>query len=327
MLCIVYANVVGMILGLAGLLVERALPKAVPRRWLWCVILASSMAIPGYYRSHHTWSVMNALERQERQPTMGRALETSSFAVLDPGWWARSESYNGLINPLAISVSVVLLLWGIGNWWRVSRLVNRSRTSDTPGVIDGVPVIVTDSIGPATVGLWQSLVVIPRWVLALPGAERRYVLRHEEEHRRAHDASMLFATSLPLLLMPWNLAFWWLLRRLCLAVEKDCDNRVVTALGDPHSYGELLFKVAQAASHGPRLQPAFLGGAGTLERRLTELLGPPRQQAQRVIAAAAACALLALALSMPHPILWGESHTHVTMTSGAAATGHQHTQP
>ena len=326
MLCILYVNVVGMILGLAGMLVERALPKTFPRRWLWCAILVSSIVIPGYYRFHHTWSVMSALERHELQPTMRQALATTSFAVFDPAWWARTESYDGLISPLAITVSLVLLLWGIANWWRMSWLVNRSRVSESPGVIDGVPVIVTDSIGPATVGLWQSLVVVPRWVLSLPNVQRQYVLRHEEEHRRAHDAHVLFATSLPLLLFPWNLAFWWLLRRLCLAVEKDCDNRVVAALGDAHGYGELLFKVAQAASHGPRLQPAFLGGAGTLERRLTELLGPPRQRAQRFIAAAAACVLLALALSLPHPVLWG-NHAHVAVTSSANTTSDQHTQP
>ena len=37
--------------------------------------------------------------------------------------------------------------------------------------------------------------------------------------------------------MPWNLALWWQLRRLRLAVEMDCDNRVVAALGDPNPYG------------------------------------------------------------------------------------------
>jgi beta-lactamase regulating signal transducer with metallopeptidase domain len=127
--------------------------------------------------------------------------------------------------------------------------------------------------------------------------------------------------------MPWNLAFWWQLRRLSLAVEKDCDNRVVAVLGDPHGYGELLFKVAQASSHAPRLQPAFLGGAGTLERRLTALLGPPRQRAQRLIAAATACVLLALALSMPHPVLRSESHAHVSVTSSASEMATEHSQP
>ncbi len=161
--------------------------------------------------------------------------------------------------------------------------------------------------------------VVPRWVLALPGVQRRYVLRHEEEHRRSHDSLLLFVASLGLILTPWNLALWWQLRRLRLAVEMDCDNRVVSALGDANAYGELLFKVAQAASRGPRLQPAFLG-AGLLECRLTALLAPaPVRQAQRFLLPVAAGLLLLLVLSMPHPVLV-RSSSHAAMTSASKAT-------
>ena len=145
--------------------------------------------------------------------------------------------------------------------------------------------------------------------------QRQYVLRHEEEHRRAHDAQLLFLASLTIILMPWNLAMWWQLRRLCLAIEMDCDNRVVNGLGDAPAYGELLLKVAQASSRGPRLQPALLGGMGTLERRLTALLAPtPLRQFQRFLLPAAVLALLFVVLVMPHPVL-GAGHAHAAMTS------------
>jgi beta-lactamase regulating signal transducer with metallopeptidase domain len=148
-------------------------------------------------------------------------------------------------------------------------------------------------------------------VLGLPGPQRKYVVRHEEEHRRAHDARLLFAASLPLLLAPWNLALWWELRRLSLAVEMDCDNRVVAALGNPNAYGDLLVKVAQAANRGPRLQPAFLG-IGSLERRLTLLLAPtPLRHAQRFLVPALAFVLLLAVLAIPHPVL--PNHQHSSM--------------
>jgi beta-lactamase regulating signal transducer with metallopeptidase domain len=103
--------------------------------------------------------------------------------------------------------------------------------------------------------------------------------------------------------MPWNLALWWQLRRLCLAIEMDCDNRVVAELGDATAYGELLLRIAQATSRGPRLQPAFLGGMGSLERRLTGLLAPaPLRYVQRVLLPTLALGLLLLVLSMPHPV-------------------------
>jgi beta-lactamase regulating signal transducer with metallopeptidase domain len=186
-------------------------------------------------------------------------------------------------------------------------------------LVDGVPVVVTDMAGPATVGVWHSRVLLPRWVLALPGIQRRYVVRHEEEHRRARDATLLFIASLPIVLMPWNLAMWWQLRRLCLAVEMDCDNRVVGALGDANAYGELLLKIARASSRGPRLQPALLG-VGALERRLTALVAPtPLRHAQRFLLPIAILSILLLVVSMPHPVLKPD-HRHGTATSATTTT-------
>jgi len=299
MLCILYVNAIGTLLGVAGLLLERALPPNFSRRWVWLVIIAMSVIIPGVYRAHHTMSV------------------GPSPTAVNLDWWTHADSYGATVIRLGLLVSWFLVIVALANALRVSRVVNQSRRetdSSKPAVIDGVPVVVTDSMGPATVGLLRSRVLVPRWVLALPGMQRQYVLRHEEEHRRTHDARLLLVASLPLLLMPWNLAFWWLLRRLSLAVEMDCDRRVVSALGDATAYGELLLKVAQAASRGPRLQPALLG-AGMLEHRLTAMLAPtPLRHAQRFMLPALAFALLCVVLLMPHPILAGKTHAHGTMS-------------
>jgi beta-lactamase regulating signal transducer with metallopeptidase domain len=237
-------------------------------------------------------------------------------------FWARVESYDTKINQFWLILSGLLLIWGVTNAMRVSDVVGSSRGNQsdprTPTVIDGVPIVITDAAGPATVGLLRSRVLVPRWVLGLPGPQRKYVLRHEDEHRRAHDARLLFVASLPLILMPWNLALWWELRRLCLAVEMDCDNRVVAALGNPNAYGELLLKVAQAANRGPRLQPAFLG-MGSLERRLTLLLAPtPLRHAQKFLVPALAFVLLLAVLAIPHPVI--PNHQHSAMMAGATTS-------
>lgn len=316
MLCILYVTTVGTLLGVVGLLVERALPTTFPRRWVWFVVIAISVTVPGVYRWHHTVSVIDLLEQPAVRPALGHTVGTASAAVLDLGWWAHTEWYGAMISRLGLIASALLLIWALANAWRVSRVVRLSRRergdSSRPAIVDGVPVVVTDSMGPATVGLLRSRVFVPRWVLALPGVQRQYVLRHEEEHRRAYDARLLLIASLPLILMPWNLAMWWQLRRLRLAVEMDCDNRVVAVLGNATAYGELLLKVAQAASRGPRLQPALLG-VGMLERRLTVLLAPaPLRHVQRLLLPAAALGLLLVVLWMPHPVLGRGSHAHVT---------------
>jgi hypothetical protein len=317
-------NAVGLCLGLAALFLERALPATASRRWIWCVVIPISVILPGFYRAHHTWSVADAFEQQAARPPLGHPLGTASLAVLDPGLWTHVETYDTSIDRLWLTASALLVLWGLAGALRVSRVVRLSRRGRGGNVrraiVDGVPVVVTDSMGPATVGFWRSRVLVPRWVLALPGAQRRYVLRHEEEHRRAQDGRLLFVASLTVILMPWNLAIWWQLRRLCLAVEMDCDNRVVNGLGDATAYGALLLKVAQAASRGPRLQPALLGGVGTLERRLIALLAPtPLRHVQRFLLPVAALGLLFLVLSMPHPVLGQKSAAHV-MTSDATTS-------
>jgi hypothetical protein len=301
MLCILYVNLAGFCLGLAAVFFERALPATAPRRWLWCLVIPTSVVLPGYYRFHHSWSVADVFVQQATV----------------------AQTYDTNINQVWLTISGLLLLWGLVSAWQVSRAVRLSHKGrgDTDGIaiIDGVPVVVTDVMGPATVGFWRSRVLLPRWVLALPGEERQYVVRHEEEHRRAHDGRLLFVMSLPLLLMPWNLAMWWQIRRLCLAVEMDCDNRVVNRLGDATAYGELLLKVAQATTGGPRLQPAFLGGVGTLERRLTALLAPtPLRHVQRFLLPAAALGLLVLVLLVPHPVLHKGSHAHAAHAAPAA---------
>src|SRR5712671_2675 len=185
MLCILYVNAVGMLLGIAGVLNKRALPATFSRRWMWCIILPVSVFLPGYYRWHHSWSVVEALQ----QPAM------------------RAATYDTSIQRVWLTMSAMLVLWGLVSMWRVSRVIYLSRREkdNNPGraIVDGIPVVVTDLIGPATVGLLRSHLLVPRWVLAMPSAQRQYVLRHEEEHRKAHDAQLLFVASLTLILMPW----------------------------------------------------------------------------------------------------------------------------
>jgi hypothetical protein len=309
MLCILYVTLVGFCLGLGALAVDRALPVTATRRWLWLGIMPVSVFLPGYYRFHHAWSITDTFGPHAQHSALTQALSSTSLGIFDPSWWTQVQSYDSLINRFWIAASGVLIIWALINAMRVSAAVSLSPDGDDePRSIDGVPVVVTEAMGPATVGFWRSRVLIPRWVLALPGTQRQYVVRHEEEHRRAHDAQLLFLASLPLILMPWNAAIWWQLRRLCLAVELDCDNRVVAALGDAPAYGSLLLKVAEASSRGPRLQPALLG-VGSLERRLTQLLAPtPLRHVQRFLLPAFAVGLLFVVLTMPHPVLHSGSH-------------------
>lgn len=318
MLCILYVNIVGLCLGVVALLVERAMPALAMRRWLWLAVIGLSMFIPGYYRTHHSWSLVG---QSQSSPATGQP----AFPLIDLRWWAQTDLYSDVINRIWLSLSAILIAWALVNAWRVWQVIASSRSRDGTGsaaIVDGIPVVVTDEVGPATVGLLRARVLLPRWALALPQSQRQYVLRHENEHRRAHDGLLLFIASLPLVLAPWNLALWWQVRRLSLAVEMDCDARVIDALGDAHTYGELLLRVAEAGSRAPHLQPAFLG-AGMLERRLTQLVAPQRlSRVQRLVVPSLAIVLLTLVAVMPHPVSGLPSHHHPT-TSPSASPEHR----
>ena len=308
LLCISYFIAVSACLSAVGVLFEHALPAAAPRRWLWCVTIVASVFLPPVLAVWHTSHVI-AIWGYELY-RLSASSQSMSGDSLSHNLLDCNALYGTWFNWMWLVSLGSLLAWGIANTRRVSRLArpgNRSRNT----IVDGVPVILTDSIGPATVGAWRSRVVLPQWVLALPRADMQYVVRHEEEHRAAHDTWLLCAFAILVSLFPWNLPLWWQLNRLRLAVEMDCDNRVVSALGNAGAYGELLFKVAEASSRGPRLQPAFLGAAGSLETRLKALLAPARRRTmERVLAPAVAIGLLAVMLSLPHPQRSGALEGH-----------------
>jgi bla regulator protein blaR1 len=288
MICILYVTTITVLLALAAWLTERALPSGAPRRWVWCITITLSVLIPPVYIALH------------QMPVGG---EEARAGV---GIWASLDTMNVML-PWQIG-SIGLVLLAALHVWRIQRV-----TRGPSILIDEVPVVVTRSAGPATVGVFKPRVVVPQWVLALPDLERRYVIQHEDEHRRARDARMLFLTSILLVVTPWNVALWWQIRRLALAVEMDCDGRVLRKLGDADRYGRLLLAVAEANCFGPRIQPGLVGGPGSLEQRLRHMLVPQEWSVLlRIGFACAALVLLYLVLTLPHPVLAGGIHDVTT---------------
>ena len=156
-------------------------------------VIALSMILPPIYQAKHRLEIISG------HPT-------------ESNIWQMISSQDPLLMSAWTIASAGLVLWGVLHALHVAYLARGRRTKRVE--VDGVPVVVTESLGPATIGALRPRVLIPRWVLALPEAQRKYVVLHEEEHRKANDARMLFLTSLLLILTPWNLALWWLLRRL-----------------------------------------------------------------------------------------------------------------
>jgi beta-lactamase regulating signal transducer with metallopeptidase domain len=304
MLCILYVIVITTALGAAAFLAERALPAHRPRRGLWCVVIALSRIVPPVFQARHAVTITTLLPAQHGAPGQaGGAI--GALPMLDAEWWLETASPGQIVNRLWISASLLLLAWGAMDVLRVRRVLGGARARSHPAdSVDGVPVRNAEGLGPATDGVSRPRIVISSWELARPAQERRYVIRHEQEHQRSRDGLLLLFAATALVLTPWNLPLYWVLRRLRIALELDCDQRVVRALGEPAAYAAVLLDAAEATRRHPAGQLAVLGAAHSLEHRLVTLVAPKRAGwGSRVAAPLVAALLLLAALLLPHPVL------------------------
>ena len=231
-----------------------------PTRWIWAVALAVATL----------WPVVSTIALLLMPSLRETATKLSSIRIVP------DRAVLGVDAPgdgMQLVSRVAIVLWALASLLLCVRLVRalvvlrRMRRAAEHRVVDGVEVLVSDDLGPATIGLRRHAVVVPRTVLALEEPLRRLVLRHESEHRVARDPWLLLAASVAVVLFPWNAALWSIARRLRLALEIDCDERVLAGGGDPVRYGRLLLLFAQRHRAVP-LALTLATPPSLLERRI-----------------------------------------------------------
>ncbi len=174
------------------------------------------------------------------------------------------------------------------------------------------------NFGPAVSGAISPQVLIPSWVDELDDDARALLLDHEASHVTARDPLLLLAALLAVVALPWNLPLLFAYRRMHRAVEHDCDQRVLSRVAEPRSYGRLLLTVAERLARPGRKRglahvalwiPAPISGMATqaseLEARLRALVRPiPTWQGRvRMILAAGVVTIGVLAAcSVPTPV-------------------------
>ncbi len=294
-----YSIVISAFIGLAAVACERMLRLAgQPARWAWGAAIVTSVAIPLYA----------LLQPAAPAGVVPVALDTPS-TIIDPAWLlqflnapAASPTYTALTGTiLTVWITASLLLAAV---LTISQLRVRRETNECPvEIVDGVLVRQTQSLGPAVIGSFPSIIVLPAWVRRLEADCQQLVLAHEQEHIRAGDIKLLLGGLFAAVLVPWNLPLWWQLRRLRDAVELDCDDRVIKSGADPRVYGELLLEVARHRSAVIFPAAALSNPKSLLARRIHKMMHPnPRARTARAgIAAAVATLLVALACETPMP--------------------------
>jgi bla regulator protein BlaR1 len=214
------------------------------------------------------------------------AVRIPGIRVLQDGSMA-SVPWLPSLDQLAISVWIVVslaLLVRLG--WALMTL-SRVRAEAQNANVDGVSVLVSATMGPAVVGVVEPQILLPKSLLDLDEPLRHLVLRHEEEHRSARDQLIVVGSAMALALFPWNLALSWIVRRARLALEIDCDMRVLSRGASVNQYGKLLLFIAQRQAT-TALAPMLAASTSHLERRIIAMRKPqPARRTARVVVALA----------------------------------------
>jgi TonB family protein len=300
-----YCLLVSLLFGLAALAAERGLRLyRRPVRWVWLGAMAGSFTLPALVYVFPT-----AL------PMLSEPLLPAIEAIVGIEGSATAPVAAGGQSPLpAASINELLLAcWALGSALVLTFLarsylrLRRERGGWSPTAIGRREVFVSSGIGPAVSGLFRSRIVIPAWVLELDEELRRLILLHEEEHLRAGDHRLLLIALVALAVVPWNLPLWWQLRRLRLALEVDCDRRVLGQGVDTRLYGELLLAVGRRSTNPSFVPAAFAEPRSFLEERLRNMIEKaPKDRGRRLaIAVALAASLTVLAFVAPSPATGG----------------------
>jgi len=241
-------------------------------------------------------------ERRGQQPVVATAVDEVR-GIIPTNLMVKSES------PLTLFDRPLLAMWIAGSIaWALLLIGSAARLAVTAHswrreVVDGIPVLISHDTGPALIGAIFPQIVLPRWVLDLPFEQRALLLAHEREHARSYDPLLLIAAGLAVIAMPWNPSLWYALRRLRLAIEADCDRRVLRISPDVHTYGSLLLDVSERIVTSAAPVAAFAEPTTDLRRRLA-LMNPSliRFVTLRVLGAAAVSVIATtLACQTPRP--------------------------
>jgi hypothetical protein len=321
----VYTTAISLILGLAALAIERVLVLAMwPRRWLWLACMTLSLggsAILSQVTPVAPAPAPAAAIAGVVVASQGLALPRT--AVPPPQRWSPTalipsrpvlETY---ARRAWLATSVLLLgLYLLG----ALRLISARRRWPRQ-VLGRYTVLVSHNVGPAVFGALRPTIVVPHWLLEQPAARREAALLHEEQHVAAHDPGLLLAVLLLLALTAWNLPLWWQLHRLRLAIEVDCDGRVLRTGIERRHYLDTLLCINQHAGKMPLGAIASVGRASQLEQRVRAMTtGRPRHFRLWMAGwAAAAIPLLVVAAQLDPPLSAPASaapHAHLGVAVG-----------
>ena len=263
-----------------------------PTRWLWVAAMVSSASASAAAMFASVAFSTRFLPRKEAAPWLTGPAGTFI------GYYEKVMTWDPMISIVLWSASACLACVFAISILRLARRSNRWRRAE----VDGHQVLVSATEGPAVIGFVRSAIVLPEWALEEGERVRRLIIAHEMEHQRSGDHLLCLLTLGLTIAQPWNPAVWWMARRLRLAIEVDCDARVLNHGSDRRAYGLLLLEAGSRAA-GCRLPvPAFSTPLSSLEERLRIITAERRSGRSKAVKLSfVAGVLIATAAFIPDP--------------------------
>ena len=243
-----------------------------PRRTVWIIAIGASVLVP------------LALSWRPHRPSVGpQPAQSAVIGAPESGAEPAPASRRAdvvLLSSWALASGVFALVLLIAHRRTTAALEHCRRTT-----IAGSHAFVSSDFGPAVIGVFRRHIVVPSWTLGLPADEQRLVVAHELEHARSGDPLLALAGVCAAVIMPWNPALWWQLSRLRLAIELDCDARVIARkAGDAIAYSRLLVSVGERALATRQPVLAMSRSRSSLAKRFDALLKRDTVRPRRVLA-------------------------------------------
>ena len=294
----------GLLFLVAGLAMERILDGG--RRWVWVGAGLGTVALTAMRVFAGGGTGSGGGVEVGRVVARVPAGAEGPVTEAGPGFLGFAVPYDSLLHGLdaILLLGWVVLSGGLVLWALVGTadILHRRRFWER-GTLLGRSVLWARKAGPAVVGLLRPRVVLPAWVRSVEPSRQKLILAHEEEHLGAGDAVLRFAVAALLIAFPWNPAIWLHYRRLCLAIELDCDQRVMER--HPHRrwlYGDLLFRVGARIGSRPGLAlAAFAEHPSFLETRIRKLLSKAPEVGMARVAFLAFAAIMVIAVAVWAP--------------------------
>ena len=266
-----YATLVALMAGLAAAAWEGAASLCrFPSRWAWIGALALSVSIPLVHTlapvavSERFLEVVGSSSLTNVDSAVPEGLSIQQLLIQKAGIEAIDQWLSAVWPCLS---AAALLMFALALY-----AVRRQQQLGTVTVVAGQRVVITEKLGPAVVGLTNPTILLPGWIRQMSDRQREMVIAHELQHVQAKDQWLIGAAICVLIVFPWNVALWWQLKRLRLAVELDCDQRVLRARFEPNEYGQVLVDAASLGASDTTVVPALIEPTSSLEKRIRTML-------------------------------------------------------